>query len=62
MKYQRKTPSPAQYTQEMQDAIFRRMPAERKIKLASDFWRLAGEIARQRNSSYDRERPANPPR
>ena len=62
MKHQRKNFYQAQSAQEMQDDIFRRMPAERKIELAADFWRLAGAIARQRSISYDRERPTDTPR
>ena len=59
MKHQRKNFCQAQSAQEMQNDIFRRMPAERKIKLAADFWRLAGAITRQRSTSYDRERPTS---
>lgn len=50
----------AQSAQEVQDAIFRQMSAERKIKLASDFWRLARAIAHQRSALlFDRKRSMN---
>ncbi len=31
--------------QQIQDEIFRKMPAEKKIKLASSFWHFAKEVA-----------------
>jgi nuclear transport factor 2 (NTF2) superfamily protein len=34
--------------QQIQDQIFRKMSAERKIRLASSFWSFTKEIARDR--------------
>lgn len=34
--------------QQIQDEIFKKMSAERKIRMASSFWNFAKEVARDR--------------
>lgn len=58
MKMKKKTasiPSP-QTAQEIQDEIFRKMPADRKVLLGSQFWRLAKELAGDK-LNYGTDRP-----
>ena len=58
MKSKKKTASilSPQAAQEIQDEIFRKMPADKKVILGSQLWRLAKELAGDK-INYGADRP-----